>query len=102
MYPNIHRDQEAGVSVLASSFLTHLTENGRMIGLLLEKLEGEFASTDDIPACEEARRRLYLMGMVLGDVNLYNFIFDGSKTRVQLVDFENTGPYDEPKTTTEL
>lgn len=101
-YSIIHQHQETGVPALAPAFLAHLTENGRVIGMLLEKLEGEFASIDDLPACEEAVRRVHRMGMIHGDVNRYNFITDRSRNLVWVIDFENSGPYEEPEALAEL
>jgi len=57
-----------------------------VIGILLEKLEGTFASIEDLPGCEEALDRLHSLGLSHGDVNRYNFIIgDGW---VKMIDFE--------------
>ena len=75
-----------------------------MIGMLLEKLEGDFASMDDLPTCREALENFHRMNMVHGDVNRYNFILDRSKepVHVRLVDFEHAEPYEESKALAEL
>ncbi|KAI9788578.1 MAG: hypothetical protein M1816_006827 [Peltula sp. TS41687] len=109
-----HPDEGAPI---APAFLGHLTENGggRVVGFLLEKVEGEFASKDDLPECEEALRRPHRMGLVHGDVNRYNFLVDrrsnttgsGSSSttttvQVRMVDFEHAEPFDETLASLEL
>lgn len=71
-----HQQQHPNIPRIAPEFLAHLTENGRVIGILMEKIDGEFASIDDLPACEEALRRVHDIGWVHGDVNRYNFMVD--------------------------
>lgn len=101
-YFRLDQHRNARVPPLAPSFLAHLTENGRVIGMLLEKLEGEFATIDDLSACEEALCTLHRLGMTHGDVNRYNFILDRSKERAQLIDFEHAAPYEESEAFAEL
>ncbi|OBT62781.1 hypothetical protein VE03_07676 [Pseudogymnoascus sp. 23342-1-I1] len=103
-YSVIEEYRKPGDPVIAPAFLGHVTENGRVIGMLLEKLEGDYASIDDLPACREALKNIYLMNMVHGDVNRYNFIVDRSKkpVHVRLVDFEHAEPYEESKALEEL
>jgi len=59
--------QNTNSTRIAPKFLGHLTENGRVIGMLLEKLEGEFASIDDLPACSATLLKLHNIGLVHGD-----------------------------------
>lgn len=103
-YSVVEEYREPGDPVITPTFLGHVTENGRVIGMLLEKLEGDSASMDDLPACREALKNFHLMNMVHGDVNRYNFIVDRSKkpVHVQLVDFEHAEPYEESKALLEL
>ena len=103
-YSVIQEYREPGDPVIAPAFLGHVMENGRVIGMLLEKLEGNFASTDDLPVCREALENFHRMNMVHGDVNRYNFILDRSKepVHVRLVDFEHAEPYEEWKALEEL
>lgn len=72
----------------APAFLGHVHENGRVMGLLLEKVEGRFASIDDIGKCKAALQQLHKLGLRHGDVNRYNFLVDAD--RVKLIDFEHT------------
>ena len=74
-------------SGLAPRFLAHLHEKGRIMGFLLEKIEGRPASFEDLSICEGALRKLHELGFVHGDVNRYNFLIteDGAK----LLDFEH-------------
>jgi tRNA A-37 threonylcarbamoyl transferase component Bud32 len=58
------------------------------MGILLERLEGDFALVEDLPACANALRRLHKIGLVHGDVNRYNFVVDKQSKSVRMVDFE--------------
>lgn len=44
---------------IAPEFLDHLTENGRVMGFLMEKLEGRFARSDDLTQCTALLKRLH-------------------------------------------
>ncbi|KAL2753671.1 hypothetical protein ACRALDRAFT_2060808 [Sodiomyces alcalophilus JCM 7366] len=91
-----HRSQHAHESPMAPSFLGHLIENGRTIGFLLEKVDGERARPDDLPRCEALLRRVHRLGLVHGDVNRYNFIVNrDAENSVYLVDFEHCTEFDE-------
>ncbi|KAI8631012.1 hypothetical protein F5Y19DRAFT_483662 [Xylariaceae sp. FL1651] len=70
---------------LASRFLAHVHENGRIIDFLLQKLEGRSASIKDLSVCEIALGELHELGLVHGDVNRYNFLV--TEEGVKLVDF---------------
>lgn len=73
-------------SGLAPRFLGHLHENGRIMGLLLEKVEGRPACAQDLGDCEAAVERLHGLGLLHGDVNRYNFLITAEG--VKLIDFE--------------
>ena len=102
MYEIIAKHQSPDEQPIAPEFLGHLTENGRIVGFLMERVDGDFASSDDLPACEAALRRLHSMGLVHGDANRFNFIVDRSTRQVKLIDFEHAEPYDEEKAQLEL
>lgn len=91
---------------IAPEFLGHLTENGRVMGFLMEKLEGRFACSDDLAQCAALLRRLRGLGdlgLVHGDVNRYNFIIEENNGgHVRLVDFEYAQDYDEKLAQAEL
>ncbi|KAF2964766.1 hypothetical protein GQX73_g8802 [Xylaria multiplex] len=90
----------------AYCFLGHLTENGRVMGFLMEKLEGRFACLDDLTQCAALLKRLHGLGdlgLVHGDVNRYNFIVEECyRGCVRLVDFEHAQDYDEKLAQAEL
>ncbi|KAF2274532.1 uncharacterized protein EI97DRAFT_495292 [Westerdykella ornata] len=73
-------------SGLAPRFLGHVHENGRIMGFLIEKLEGRSASFQDLSICETALGKLHELGLVHGDVNRYNFLI--TEEGVKLLDFE--------------
>ncbi|KAL8281850.1 hypothetical protein RB600_005347 [Gaeumannomyces tritici] len=79
---------------LAPRFLGHVHEGGRVMGVLLELLEGgRPAGVEDLAACSEALGRLHAMGILHGDTNRHNFLVfpggggDGRK-KVVILDFE--------------
>jgi predicted Ser/Thr protein kinase len=72
---------------LAPRFLAHVHENGRVMGFLLEKLEGRSASLADLDICGAALGRLHALGLVHGDVNRYSFLV--TEEGVKLLDFEH-------------
>lgn len=73
-------------SELAPRFLGHIHENGRIMGFILEKLEGRPAASGDLSSCETAIRKLHGLGLLHGDVNRYNFLV--TQQGVKLLDFE--------------
>lgn len=99
-----HRSRYPREAPIAPEFLGHLTENGRVMGLLLQKVEGEPACLGDLPACDALVRRVHGLGMIHGDVNRYNFVIDrATRDRdVRLVDFEHFEEFDEDTAKEEL
>lgn len=81
-----------------------MTENGRIMGLLLQKVDGEPACTDDLPGCEALVRRLHGLGLIHGDVNRYNFLVDRASegAGAHLVDFEHVEGFDDERARQEL
>ena len=69
--------------------IAQLTEHGRTVGVLLQKLNGRYASLRDLRSCEDALRRLHALGIVHGDVNRYNFVVDDVSGHASLLDFEH-------------
>lgn len=74
-------DQDIG-----PEFLGYLTEEGRVIGFLISKLEGRHAMISDLPACQSFIQRLHGLGILHGDLNRYNMLV--SEEGVRLIDFE--------------
>ncbi|KAL2070358.1 hypothetical protein VTL71DRAFT_13384 [Oculimacula yallundae] len=87
---------------ISPAFYGHLTENGRVMGMLFEKLEGRRAGIEDIVACEAALTRLHFVGVLHGDLNRHNFVVNEQTGEVGLIDFENAKDYDEAKAQREL
>ncbi|KAI9792979.1 MAG: hypothetical protein M1816_001301 [Peltula sp. TS41687] len=71
---------------LEPKFLGHLTEEGRIIGFLLEKVEGRRACPDDLKLCQAITSKLHHLGILHRDLNRHNFIVNSDS--VVLVDFE--------------
>jgi predicted Ser/Thr protein kinase len=72
---------------IGPTFLGHLIEHDRVIGFLIEKLDGHYAGIADLGACQAAVERLHSSGVVHGDLNRYNFVV--SHAGATLIDFEN-------------
>ena len=68
-------------------FLGHLIEHGRVMGSLLERIEGRPGDTRDLEACQSTVEGLHSLGIVHEDLNKYNFIVGPSG--MTLIDFEN-------------
>ncbi|KAJ6009114.1 hypothetical protein N7499_000932 [Penicillium canescens] len=73
---------------LAPRFIGHVHEHGRVVGFMLEKLEGREANINDLSSCQSALQRLHDIGILHGDANRYNFIIQDDKAR--LIDFEKS------------
>ncbi|KAK9437421.1 alpha-galactosidase a precursor [Metarhizium brunneum] len=72
---------------IGPKFLGHLTEDGRVIGFVLEYLDDiRSAETEDLAACQAALAKLHSLGIKHGDINKYNFLIRQGKA--VLVDFE--------------
>jgi predicted Ser/Thr protein kinase len=72
---------------IGPAFLGHLIEHDRVIGILVEKVEGRRGDICDLAASQEIMKRLHSLGIVHGDLNRHNFIV--SDAGITLVDFEN-------------
>jgi predicted Ser/Thr protein kinase len=72
---------------IGPAFLGHLIEHGRVMGFLIEKVEGRHGYIGDLEPCQEVTKRLHSLGIVHGDLNRHNFIV--SPADVTLIDFEN-------------
>ncbi|EXK29798.1 hypothetical protein FOXG_11690 [Fusarium oxysporum f. sp. lycopersici 4287] len=94
-YEALTRLQSPDEVRITPEVLGHLFEGGRNIGLLLEKIEGDYATLADLPKCEAALRKLHQLGFVHGDANRYNFIVERSTGNVKMIDFEHAEQYDE-------
>ncbi|KAI4110823.1 MAG: hypothetical protein LQ339_001099 [Xanthoria mediterranea] len=73
---------------MGPNFLGHLTEGGRVIGFLLQKLSGRHACFQDLARCEDVLRKLHSLDILHGDVNRHNFLVD--EEQVVLIDFETS------------
>ncbi|KAJ6131319.1 alpha-galactosidase A precursor [Penicillium sp. IBT 18751x] len=68
---------------IGPQFLGHLTEHGRVIGFLMERITGaRHAGAEDIEVCREVLSRLHHLGVRHGDTNRFNF------SSATLIDFD--------------
>ncbi|KAL8728161.1 MAG: hypothetical protein Q9181_005435 [Wetmoreana brouardii] len=86
---------------IGPKFLGHLTEEGRVIGFVMEKLQGRHARVDDLASCAEVVQRLHTLGILHGDLNRHNLLI--TEDRTALIDFETcTKDQDQAKMAGEL
>ncbi|KAL5347507.1 hypothetical protein ACLOAV_007819 [Pseudogymnoascus australis] len=78
---------------IGPEFLGYLTEEGRVIGFLVEYVEGHHPSISDLPACEAIVKRLHGLGILHGDLNKHNFFI--SERGAILIDFETAKQSDD-------
>ena len=92
------------VPPIAPRFLGHLIKNGRAMGILLEKIDEDSASMEDLAGCEEVVGKIHAMWLIHGDVNRYNFIIgrSGDGDIVRMVDFEHVEDYEDEAACVEL
>lgn len=77
-------------------FLGHVSEGGRVVGFLVENIDGASPATlDDLGACRTALSRLHLLGIQHGDVNRNNFLVQRPEGKVTIIDFEEARKCDE-------
>lgn len=58
---------------IGPEFLGYPTEEGGVIGFLMEKAEGRHATIADLTACEMVVGRLHGLRILHGDLNKHNF-----------------------------
>jgi predicted Ser/Thr protein kinase len=75
-------------------FLGHITEGGRVIGFLVEKVIGaRHATIDDLAACSKALESLHQLDIEHGDINKHNFLINDDG--VTMIDFETARKSDD-------
>ena len=63
------------VQNIGPEFLGHVTEDGRVIGFAMSKIEeARHATPDGLDICQQALRRLHALGIKHGYTNKYNFL----------------------------
>ena len=80
---------------IGPEFLGHVTEGERVIGFLLQKVQGRHAESADLELCRIAVSNLHDLGIHHGDLNKHNFLVQ--PTRAYLIDFEGSAKTDDRK-----
>ncbi|KAL2067699.1 hypothetical protein VTL71DRAFT_15795 [Oculimacula yallundae] len=81
---------------IGPKFLGYLTEEGRVMGFLLEKIEGRHAAIEDLSACKTILKKLHALGIVHRDLNKHNFLI--TEQGPVLIDFETAEKSSDTKT----
>lgn len=72
---------------IGPAFLGHLTEHGRVIGFLIEKIpNARHAGPEDLELCQKALAKLHSLSIKHGDTNKHNFLI--SEGRAIIIDFD--------------
>ncbi|KAJ6015465.1 alpha-galactosidase A precursor [Penicillium herquei] len=80
---------------IGPEFIGHLTENGRVIGFLMEGIfDTRHACAQDLDACKEVLSRLHDIGVRHGDTNRFKFLVHDSKAT--LIDFDTAQKCGDP------
>ena len=60
---------------IGPEFLGHLTEEGRVIGFLIERVfDCRHATPEDLSLCQHTLAKLHKLGIKHGDTNKHNFL----------------------------
>jgi tRNA A-37 threonylcarbamoyl transferase component Bud32 len=79
---------------IGPQFLGHLTENGRVIWFLMERIsDARHTEAQDVEVCGEVVSRLHDLGVRHGDTNRFNFLIRDSE--VTLIDFDTARKCDD-------
>ncbi|KAF2770823.1 alpha-galactosidase A precursor, partial [Teratosphaeria nubilosa] len=80
---------------IGPAFRGHVTEHGRVIGFLMDKVvNARRGGPEDLEVCQAVLARLHALGLKHGDVNRHNFlIHDG---RATMIAFEGTRRCEDP------
>ncbi|KAJ5622342.1 alpha-galactosidase A precursor [Penicillium herquei] len=80
---------------IGPEFIGHLTENGRVIGFLMERIfNARHAGAQDLDTCKGVLSRLHDLGVRHGDTNRFNFLIRDSKAT--LIDFDTARKCGDP------
>lgn len=81
---------------IGPEFLGYLTEEGRVIGFLIERvLDCRHATPEDLSLCQHTLANLHELGIKHGDTNRHNFLMRNRKAT--LIDFDSAERCDDPK-----
>lgn len=74
---------------ISPKFLGHLSEAGRVIGFIIERItDNRHATSDDLSLCQLTLSKLHQLGIKHGDINKHNFLVHNGKAT--LIDFDNS------------
>lgn len=74
---------------IGPKFLGHISEEGRIIGFVIEQInDGRHATPEDLSLCQLTLRRLHSLGIKHGDINKHNFLIHHGKAT--LIDFDSS------------
>ena len=93
--PDIEREAQAYRIIdghnIGPRFLGHLTENGRVIGVLMEYIPAaRHGTVADLGVCVAVLRRLHELKILLGDTNRNNFLVSPDGEQAVICDFASS------------
>lgn len=75
--------------LIGPKFLGHVSEEGRIIGFVMDKVsDARHPTVSDYASCAQTLTRLHQLGLLHGDLNKHNFLVNSTSTT--LIDFECT------------
>ena len=81
---------------IAPQFLGHLTEEGRVIGFVMERVTSfRHATPEDLALCQQTLSKLHRMSIKHGDINKHNFLIHDD--RATLIDLETASQCNDAK-----
>jgi serine/threonine protein kinase len=93
--PDIEREAQAYQIIdghnIGPRFLGHLTENGRVMGILMQYIpDSRYGTIADLGACIAVLRRLHEFKILLVDINRNNFLLSVDGRQAMICDFASS------------
>ncbi|KAI9683355.1 MAG: hypothetical protein M1829_005427 [Trizodia sp. TS-e1964] len=80
---------------ICPKFLGHLTEHGRVMGIIIEYIDGHPPTIEELPLCQQALAKLHKLGFLHGDMHKHQFIIHDGKAVI--IDIATLRRCDDPK-----
>lgn len=97
MWATLHLDTQCGFMnpYVTPEFRAVITQNGRPIGFMMDKVYGRFPGPRQLRLCQEVLQKTHDAGLCHNNLKRHHFIFDAhAKKRVFLISFEKATRFD--------